>query len=62
MKYTITETRKANVIWIYEVEANDEEQALHAVMDGAIEALDYITEEIEDSEVEYNVEETDENN
>ena len=53
-KFIITETRPATYTWMYEVEAESEEQALEMVMDGQVdpfntdvEAADY-----EDSEYE----------
>ena len=56
MKYVITERKPAYFVWTYEVEAEDENQALHAVMDGAVEPVDYQVTPIEGEDVEINIE------
>jgi hypothetical protein len=39
-KFTISEERPATYTWIYEVWAENEEQALGMVMDGDVDAVD----------------------
>jgi hypothetical protein len=41
-KFTISEERPATYTWIYEVWAENEEQALGMVMDGDVDAFDSI--------------------
>lgn len=62
MKYTIKEVRYSTIRreWLYEVEANSEEEALSKVADGEVESIDYEEEEEDDHDTksEYEVEET----
>jgi len=44
MIYKILETKQATQQWIYEVEANNEEDAIAMVLDGDAECLDYTVE------------------
>lgn len=41
MIYKITQTMQATQYWIYEVEANSQEEALNKVSDGDVEPIDY---------------------
>ena len=41
MKYSITQIQPATQIWYYEVEAESEEIAMHLVMSGEVDAIDY---------------------
>lgn len=43
-KFIITETKPATVVWSYEVEAEDLNQALLKVMEGEVEPTDFDTE------------------
>jgi hypothetical protein len=55
MIYKILETKQATQQWIYEVEANNAEDAIAMVLDGDVECIDYImdTDEFqEDSNIE----------
>lgn len=62
MKYTIKEVRYSTIRreWLYEVEANSEQEALSKVADGEVESIDYEEEEEDDHDIksEYEVEET----
>ena len=42
MIYKILETKQATQQWIYEVEANNAEDAIAMVLDGDVECIDYI--------------------
>jgi len=44
MIYKILETKQATQQWTYEVEANNEEDAIAMVLDGDAECLDYTVE------------------
>lgn len=59
-KYIITETRPATLHWIFEVKAENEEEALHKVMDGDAgdDIIEHWTEESEEDS-EYDIEESD---
>jgi len=57
MKYVITERKPAYFVWTYEVEAENENQAYMAVLDGVIEPIDYQVEAIEGEEIEHDIEE-----
>lgn len=57
MKYLITERKPAYFVWTYEVEADNEEQAYMAVLDGAVEPTDYQIEEVPYEDIEHFVEE-----
>lgn len=62
-KYTITETRVTHQLWVYEVEAENKQDALEQVMNGNVDGEDqtidggyeseYDVEEIEDEGPEY---------
>jgi len=54
-KFEITETRPAVMTWVFEVEADDEEQALQMVMDGDVSPEDFTTEEEEGTCSEYEI-------
>ena len=41
MIYKITQTMQATQYWIYEVEANSQEEALNKVSDGDVDPIDY---------------------
>lgn len=56
MKYYITETRRGWMTWEFEVEADNEEEALAKVMDGKVEATFYETVEDPHAESEYEFE------
>ena len=44
MIYKILETKQATQQWIYEVEANNEEDAIAMVLDGDVECIEYTVE------------------
>jgi len=44
-KFIITERIPATLVWRYEVEADNEEDALDQVIDNNVEATEYTTEE-----------------
>jgi len=56
-KYSITAHSPATQIWYYEVEAESEEIAMHLVMSGEIDAIDYRVESCDDTldDAEYEV-------
>ena len=54
-KYSITAIQPATQIWYYEVEAESEEIALHLVMSGEIDAIDYRVEGDMQDDAEYEV-------
>jgi hypothetical protein len=43
--YHITETKPAIQRWEFTVTADSEEEALHKVMDGQVDPIDYVTDE-----------------
>jgi len=45
-KFTITETRLAETIWTYEVEAEDEADALEMIITGEVEHKNYEVKDI----------------
>jgi hypothetical protein len=57
MKYLITERKPAYFVWTYEVEAENEEQAYMAILDGAIEPIDYQVEAVDFADIEHDIEE-----
>ena len=56
-KFIITETRPAVAIFTYEVEAEDQNQALEMVFNGDVESIDYESEPNYDYDGNYEVEE-----
>jgi len=44
MIYKILETKQATQQWTYEVEANNEEDAIAMVLDGDVECIEYTVE------------------
>ena len=44
-KFKITETRVAHQLWVYEVEAENEQDDLEQVFTGKAEIIDHITED-----------------
>lgn len=53
--FIITETRPATYIWKYEVEAEDENEAMFKIMNGDIEPVSSSTEVWEDVDSDYEV-------
>jgi hypothetical protein len=47
-KYTITETRLAETVWTYKVEAEDEADALEMIITGEVEHENYEVKDIGD--------------
>lgn len=56
-KYNITETKPAILRWEFTVEAENEEEALRMVMDGEVDADEFLTDEEPFESSNYNVEE-----
>ncbi len=56
-KFIITETRQATYTWYYEVEAENENQALEKVMDCEVDPMNSLTDACDYDDSEYKVEE-----
>ena len=58
-RFIITEARPATYYWTYEVEAEDENEALMMVMNDEVEPMNSDVEIDEDAEGEYDIEDAD---
>lgn len=58
-KFKITEYKPIMAYWYYEVEAENEEQAIRMIQDGEIECIDFETSDDCDDIFEYNIEKVD---
>lgn len=57
-KFIITEARPATMYWVYEVEANSEEEAIQKIENGDVESLDFETEcDYSEDRVNYEIQE-----
>ena len=59
-KFIITERIPATLVYTYEVEADNETDALEQVIDGEIEAIEHTTEDIFYEDTAYEINEVDE--
>lgn len=58
--FRITEEAQVTSIWMYVVEAENEEEALNRVLSGKVNAIDMITEVDDNTEFTYNIEDENE--
>ena len=59
-KFIITERVPATLVWRYEIEADNETDALEQVIDGKIEVTEHTTEDIFYEDTAYEINEVDE--